>query len=361
MKKLMKGLLALIAAITLSTGVVDAATATKKIDTTKCETVYTNYYFFLDANTASYFNNGPLTTYRHSNIAQYTNNSYQISNFDPNNIGYGQMIVNPSSVTSGDKLTSLSLYDFYSTVKYASSRNGAYSTGTNNLIFSHNWYAKDNAGNSSYHTDNLSIQNATIQQLMNATVNAESTISNLTGVSPYRVNPMEIQIDRSYYGYLTGTPVTLDNNQWYFHPAVYYVQYCSPKQQPAPVEYYHVYYKPGTNDTVVNMPSDSTHNVNNDMYIDQKIPSRTGYTFLGWTTDSASPVNNPSFNPGAKYTDRKDLVLYAVWKKNEEKPVTPPDNPQTGIEDYMIPFGGAIGISGAALTVLKKKKGFKQF
>jgi len=43
MKKLMKGLLALIAAITVSTGVVDAATATRKIDTTKCETVYTNY------------------------------------------------------------------------------------------------------------------------------------------------------------------------------------------------------------------------------------------------------------------------------------------------------------------------------
>lgn len=359
----MKGLFALLAAVSLSVGSADAATLTRKIDTTQCDTVYTNYYFFLDANTASYFNKGALNTYRHNNIAQYTNNSYQIKNFDARNVGYGQVAVNANTSTSGDRITSMSLEDFYYVFKTATATNGAYSNGTNNFIVAHNWYNISNSGNS-YHTDNLSIQNATLAQLRAATINADATITHKTGIYPTWENPLEIQIERSYFGYLTGSPVTLNNNQWYFHPALYYVQYCSPKSQPAPVErYYNVYYRTGTTDTVANMPNDSRHNAENDMFIDSKIPTRSGYTFLGWTTDSASPVPNTSFNPGSKYTDRKDLILYAVWKKNEQSDPTPqpPDNPQTGVTEYLVPFGGVLGASGIALNVLKKKKGFKQF
>ncbi len=374
MKKIFKCAFAVAAAFALSTGSVNAATASRKIDRNTCDTVYTNYYFFLDANTVSYFNQGPLTSYNHSNIAEYTNNSYQITNFNTYNIGYGQMEVTTTSRTSSDGTTSMSLDDFYSYMVRGNSTNGAYSVGTNNYVLYHNWYSIDTTGNQKYHTDNLSISGASLAQLKAATVNANSTISLQSTVSPTVQNPLNIRIDRSYYGYLSGSPVTLEGNQWYLHPAVYYIQYCSPKAQTptqptqptqpsTPQEtYYHVYYRSSTTDVVTNMPSDSTHNTKDDMYIDGKNPVRQGYTFLGWTTDSTAVAINPSFNPGSKYTDRKDLILYAVWQKNQEQ--TKPDvpsNPQTGIEDYLLPFGGVASLSGLGLIVLKKKKGFKQF
>ena len=45
-------------------------------------------------------------------------------------------------------------------------------------------------------------------------------------------------------------------------------------------------------------------------------PSRTGYTFLGWSTSSTATSANSAYNGGATYSSNADLKLYAVWKAN---------------------------------------------
>lgn len=42
-------------------------------------------------------------------------------------------------------------------------------------------------------------------------------------------------------------------------------------------------------------------------------PTRTGYTFQGWSTSSSGSV---AYQPGASYTSNSGVTLYAVWKAN---------------------------------------------
>ena len=44
-------------------------------------------------------------------------------------------------------------------------------------------------------------------------------------------------------------------------------------------------------------------------------PTRTGYEFLGWSTDKYS--ENVDYNSGDTYKKEEDVTLYAVWKKEE--------------------------------------------
>ncbi len=54
-------------------------------------------------------------------------------------------------------------------------------------------------------------------------------------------------------------------------------------------------------------------------------PTRSGYTFLGWS--KSSTATSATYQPGAIYNLTSSTTLYAVWQKNE----TPsnPDNPST--------------------------------
>lgn len=51
--------------------------------------------------------------------------------------------------------------------------------------------------------------------------------------------------------------------------------------------------------------------------IDDTIPIRTGYTFLGWSTSKTATI--PTYQPGDSITVDSDITLYAVWQKD---PVT---------------------------------------
>lgn len=51
---------------------------------------------------------------------------------------------------------------------------------------------------------------------------------------------------------------------------------------------------------------------NETVQISQKIPSRIGYIFLGWSDTPSGEVN---FQPGALYSQNKDVTLYAIWEK----------------------------------------------
>ncbi|HBA37815.1 MAG TPA: hypothetical protein DCY94_03750, partial [Firmicutes bacterium] len=131
-------------------------------------------------------------------------------------------------------------------------------------------------------------------------------------------------------------------------------------ETPVETYYYIKYMANGSN--VTNLPGELTQNTKYDANISTVEPKRPGYTFLGWSPDYRDTTGNPHYAPGSLYQDRKDLILYAIWKKDAE-PSTPvlPDNPSTGITDYLLPFGGVVSASGVGLGILKKRKNFKQF
>ncbi len=51
------------------------------------------------------------------------------------------------------------------------------------------------------------------------------------------------------------------------------------------------------------------------LYLSSTIPTRSGYTFLGWSTSSTA--TNAIYSAGSSYTINSNITLYAVWQKNE--------------------------------------------
>lgn len=444
MKNYFKALSLTLLASALCIGGVDAATASRRIDSASCDTIYTNYYLFLDANESAFYKKDKLSNITHVNAADFSNNSYQISNFDTSNMGYGQVTINRNSSNSSDGISSWSLYDFYDYYFDVLNHSGSYTRGNNSYITHYNYYTYMN-GSEEVGKGGINLRNYPIRALVNATLDANATI---TRESNYLSNPFKLKIDRRYTGYLTSSPLDYNSKEYYLHPAVYYIQYCSVKQREVereytvdyngngsnvtnvpkgesvpekdctyiskkepqregyeflgwnenrkatkgdpdfapgekycgekgdivlyaiwkekekPVEpeetYYHVYYRANTSDTVYGMPDDTTVNTREDTYISDAEPTRAGWEFLGWNPDILATEPNSNYRGKSLYSDRKDLTLYAVWKKKETPTPILPDNPQTGITDYFVPFGGVVGAAGIGLGVLKKRK-FKQF
>lgn len=63
-------------------------------------------------------------------------------------------------------------------------------------------------------------------------------------------------------------------------------------------------------------PGSQSYNYGNDTYLSDTIPSRTGYTFLGWSL--RSDASSPSYSAGQKWSgyNEGNYTLYAVWKIN---------------------------------------------
>lgn len=61
-------------------------------------------------------------------------------------------------------------------------------------------------------------------------------------------------------------------------------------------------------------PSSQTKTYGVDLTLSTTKPTRTNYVFLGWST--TSNATSAIYSAGGKYTDNKDITLYAVWKKN---------------------------------------------
>jgi len=55
-----------------------------------------------------------------------------------------------------------------------------------------------------------------------------------------------------------------------------------------------------------------THNV--DLTLSSVEPTRTGYEFMGWATNSTDTTAH--YQPNGKYVEDTDITLYAVWKVN---------------------------------------------
>jgi uncharacterized repeat protein (TIGR02543 family) len=63
-----------------------------------------------------------------------------------------------------------------------------------------------------------------------------------------------------------------------------------------------------------NGPATQTQTRGKVMTLSKTVPTRSGYTFLGWTDDAASQF--VTYEPGDSFSSDRDVTLYAVWKNN---------------------------------------------
>lgn len=114
---------------------------------------------------------------------------------------------------------------------------------------------------------------------------------------------------------------------------------------------YIVKYKPGTKDTVKNMPEDDQEWSTEEelkFRVSSKSPRRDGYTFKGWKYE-----NGKKAGTHVTCTEEEPVVtLVAQWKRNTG------NNPKTG--DYIMIAVGVMVVAGAGLAAAvvyaKKKK-----
>lgn len=62
-------------------------------------------------------------------------------------------------------------------------------------------------------------------------------------------------------------------------------------------------------------PASQTKTKNVALTLSSTIPTREGYTFLGWSSDQTA--TSASYKAGDSYTSNYDVLFYAVWKANE--------------------------------------------
>lgn len=457
MKKKILGIFMLATIVLLGT-ISSVNAANTYVDEATCKEgeVYTNYYFFLDASdkmvndytTIGYYKNVVLDPSLEKVVDKYGIFSEEFS--EVANRAYGVVPINTNNKTLGISTKGIGLKTFYRMMIYSTTNideedNSVY-------LVEHNWSRLQGQIVKPTSTKSLTFTKADLEDMVEATVmlNNYPTISPIFNLGDDETFPVQIQISRKYSkgvigDYKDATPLKIvsDKVEWnaYLQPALFYVQYCAKKTAKIDVEVLHydanagddvvinlpddqkfnagdftkvskvvptregytflgwsdkasdtsanknyaagkkvtksmtlyaiwkkketpitevysVIYRPNTTDTVSNMPTSVTKKVNESTIISEIIPVRSGYTFLGWSSISGATSIEEKYNGGSIYSDGVDLILYAVWKKNAS---SLPENPGTGIEEYIVPFSGAIIASGFGLRVLKKKKSFIQF
>ena len=118
------------------------------------------------------------------------------------------------------------------------------------------------------------------------------TISNKTGA-----------LTVPYYGLVIGPATSNVNSRWIFTAATFTVV----TTDSLPLSY--------NANGGSGAPSSSTSdgNPNHIFTIDNTRPTRTGYSFLGWSTSSTATT--ASYQPGGTITLDSNTTLYAVWKR----------------------------------------------
>ncbi len=83
-------------------------------------------------------------------------------------------------------------------------------------------------------------------------------------------------------------------------------------------------------------PADQHKFFDKPLTLSSTVPTRTGYTFLGWSTHpSATTADYPTGSTNV-YNENANLTLYAVWQKNQS---TLTVDPNGGVWDYYAPNG----------------------
>ena len=80
-------------------------------------------------------------------------------------------------------------------------------------------------------------------------------------------------------------------------------------------------------------PGEQVKYYNTDLILQNSVPERTGYRFLGWSDGNAS-ARTAGYTAGGQYRQNKDTTLYAVWEKPEPDLILPSSLKTVGEEAF---------------------------
>ena len=86
-----------------------------------------------------------------------------------------------------------------------------------------------------------------------------------------------------------------------------------------------------------NAPAKQTANVGQSITITSSTPTRSGHTFLGWSTWEDSTY--PEYYPGDNVRSSSDLILYAIWEQNQTSQYSLSFNLQGGTGTFNTLYG----------------------
>lgn len=89
-----------------------------------------------------------------------------------------------------------------------------------------------------------------------------------------------------------------------------------------------------------NTPAKQTATVGQPITITYSKPTRSGYTFLGWSTWSGATEPESAYTPGYSYTSDSDTTLYAVWRQNQTTQYSLSFDLQGGTGTFNTLYGG---------------------
>lgn len=85
-------------------------------------------------------------------------------------------------------------------------------------------------------------------------------------------------------------------------------------------------------------PSTQKKHFNNTLYLSTQKPTKSGYTFTGWSTSSSSSY--AQYQPGDAFTTDADTTLYAVWRQNQTTQYSLSFDLQGGTGTFNTLYGG---------------------
>lgn len=342
MKKNIKNvLLTLVLAITVCLGMGNVQAI--GVDATKCKDgkVYTNYYFLLDANT---FTGEAVTaaggvynfmqTWTHTTQGLYSNNIIQINGMKSTGFdGYDDNLYSldkgaipvTNNATAANGLSNWSFKEYYDILYDSGNHNGgSWTDGDKAYVVSHAWANVSSTGDvGETKTDGVPVTQENRTELLNASVILGTAPSiGTVGLQPSddQSTDFKIQIARNYanpQSYTGGafagnvTPVQIDGKSWYLNAAMYYVQYCEKGTAATDKT---ITYDANTTDTVAGLPSKQTFTAQCEK-ISTAVPTRSGYTFSGWSATKGATTADSTYAGGKDYCGAS-ITLYAVWSKN---------------------------------------------
>ena len=96
-----------------------------------------------------------------------------------------------------------------------------------------------------------------------------------------------------------------------------------------------------------NAPASQIKNIGVNVVLSTQIPTRDGYTFLGWNTDKNAKT--ALYKSGSVYSADENVTLYAIWEENSKEDEDIKDNIPTG--DILIGFAWLIGLGALGYSV----------
>lgn len=355
--------------------------ANTAVDTNKCENgkVYTNYYFLLEAdgvgngttdvgghaatgedyNTIGYFKNVVGDTSLKSVVDTYGFASDEFAAVAQRS--RGTVPISSSNPTQALSINGVGLRTFYSILTSTATNDG-----NDSYLIEHNWKKLNGQVVKDSTNYTITFSSSDIANMVNATVLLNQYEIGNGDISPYDDYPTALQILRKYSQGTTPnisniTPIDLpySDNQTrasYLQPALYYIQYCKTKtSSDTPTDENKFVVKYDANGGKNAPATSSETNVGTCVNISSDKPTRSGYSFLGWSRDKDATAADSNYDAGKCYKGADgNITLYAIWKSSSVV------NPGTGIASHILSYMAIIALGVGGLIIASKKGLFRQ-